>query len=61
MRILIADDDVLSRRMLELTLQKLGHEVIVVSGGAEALQQLSAADAPRLAILDWVMPESRRP
>jgi two-component system, cell cycle response regulator len=57
MRILIADDDVLSRRMLELTLQKLGHEVIVVSGGAEALQQLSVADAPRLAILDWVMPE----
>jgi two-component system, cell cycle response regulator len=57
MRILIADDDVLSRRMLELTLQKLGHEVVVVSGGAEALQQLSTADAPRLAILDWVMPE----
>jgi two-component system cell cycle response regulator len=57
MRILIADDDVLSRRMLELTLQKLGHEVIVVADGAEALQQLSVADSPRLAILDWVMPE----
>lgn len=57
MRILIADDDVLSRRMLELTLQKLRHEVTVVSGGAEALEQLSVADAPRLAILDWVMPE----
>src|SRR3954469_13833623 len=57
MRILIADDDVLSRRMLELTLQKLGHEVIGVSGGAEALQQLSVPHAPRLAILDWVMPE----
>jgi two-component system, cell cycle response regulator len=57
MRILIADDDMLSRRMLELTLRKLGHEVIVVSGGAEALQQLSESDAPRLAILDWVMPD----
>ena len=57
MRILIADDDVLSRRMLELTLKKLGHEVIVVADGAEALQQLSVADSPRLAILDWVMPE----
>jgi two-component system, cell cycle response regulator len=57
MRILIADDDVLSRRMLELTLQKLGHDVVVVGGGAEALQQLSVPDAPRLAILDWVMPE----
>ena len=37
MRILIADDDVLSRRMLELTLQKLGHEVIVADPNFTAM------------------------
>lgn len=56
MRILIADDDPVSRRLLEGTLVRLGHEVVSVSDGQEALVSLLSPDGPRLAILDWMMP-----
>jgi len=56
MRILIADDDPVSNRLLEATLQRLGHEVVAVSSGSDALSALLAEDGPRLAILDWMMP-----
>jgi two-component system, cell cycle response regulator len=56
MRILIADDEPISRKLLHATLERLGHEVVAVSDGAEAIEALLAPDAPRLAILDWMMP-----
>src|SRR3984957_3234900 len=57
MKILIADDDGMSRRLLEKTLEREGYEVIAVDNGRLALQQLSLPDGPRLALLDWMMPE----
>jgi sigma-B regulation protein RsbU (phosphoserine phosphatase) len=57
MRILIAEDSLVSRRLLESLLAKWGHEVITTANGAEAWQVLQKEDAPRLAILDWMMPE----
>lgn len=57
MRILIADDEVLSRRLLEKTLERAGYQVISVDNGRDAADQLSRPDAPRLALLDWIMPE----
>lgn len=56
MRILIADDDPVSRRLLERTLARLGHEVVAKTNGLDAIEGLSADDAPRLAVLDWMMP-----
>ena len=56
MKILIAEDDAVSRRLLERTLVRLGHEVVAVGDGSEAVQMLLAPDAPRVAILDWMMP-----
>ena len=56
MKILIADDDVIPRRFLQAALDKAGHKVVVARDGAEAWQLLQRADAPRLAILDWLMP-----
>ena len=56
MRILVADDDTVSRRVLEAMLVKWGYEVVVARDGAEAWDVLQAADAPQLAILDWMMP-----
>jgi diguanylate cyclase (GGDEF)-like protein len=57
MRILIAEDDRVSNRMLAVNLERWGHDVVATMNGAEALEQLQAPDAPRLAIVDWMMPE----
>lgn len=57
MKVLIAEDDPVSRRALAATLDKFGHEVVVAADGAEAWAALQSADAPLLAILDWMMPE----
>jgi two-component system cell cycle response regulator len=56
MRILIAEDDPVSRRLLEAKLIKWGYDVVVTCDGDEAWEALRAEDAPRLAILDWMMP-----
>jgi len=61
MRILIAEDDFTSRTVLAGVLKKEGHEVTAAINGAEAWQALQQADAPRLAILDWMMPEMDGP
>jgi phosphoserine phosphatase RsbU/P len=55
-KILVADDDVVSRRRLETLLVKWGHEVASVGNGTEAWDALQAEGAPALAILDWMMP-----
>jgi len=56
MKILVADDDPVSRRMLESMLTKWGYEVAVAHDGNEAWQALETSDAPQLVILDWMMP-----
>lgn len=56
MKILIADDSIVSRHLLDSTLRKWGYEVILASDGNQACEILSGPDAPTLAILDWMMP-----
>lgn len=56
MRILVADDDAITRRLLQAHLTKWGHEVMMCSDGSEAWKALNTEDAPRLVILDWMMP-----
>jgi CheY-like chemotaxis protein len=57
MRILIAEDDQISRRLLQATLQRADHEVVVTTNGAEAWEALQDESSPQLAVLDWMMPE----
>jgi phosphoserine phosphatase RsbU/P len=57
MKVLIAEDDPVSRRLLEATLNKFGYEVVLASDGAEAWAVLQREDPPSLAILDWMMPQ----
>jgi DNA-binding response OmpR family regulator len=57
MRILIAEDDLSSRLLLAAILKKDGHEVVETVDGLKALEALREPDAPRLAILDWMMPQ----
>ncbi len=61
MKILIADDERVSRTVLKSLLIRLGHEVVAVDNGAEATRVLLEPDGPRLAILDWMMPGADGP
>jgi two-component system, cell cycle response regulator len=55
-RILVADDDPVSLRLMEHMLRSSGYEVITVDNGQEAAMILSKADGPRMALIDWMMP-----
>jgi len=55
-KILIADDDQVSRRLLEVHLDKWGYQVVTARDGDEAWRLLQDPDPPRLAILNWMMP-----
>jgi DNA-binding response OmpR family regulator len=59
MRILVAEDDAVTRKLLESSLGRLGLDVIAAADGNaawSALETLKGKDAPELALLDWMMP-----
>jgi len=56
-RILIAEDDRVSRRMLQSILTDWGFNVVLACDGSEAWQILQEKTPPRLAIIDWLMPK----
>jgi predicted signal transduction protein with EAL and GGDEF domain len=56
-RILVADDDLVTRVLLQKTLERSGYQVEAVENGRLALECLSRKGGPRLALLDWLMPE----
>ena len=57
MRILIVEDDFASRNILATVLKKAGHEPVEAVDGSQAWEMLQQPDAPRIVILDWIMPE----
>lgn len=57
MKILIADDDPLSLRLLQKTLERAEFEVTAVNNGRRAADEMCQPEGPRLALLDWMMPE----
>lgn len=56
MKILIAEDESISRRILEAVLVKWGYEVISTRDGDDAWDKLCQKEAPKMAVLDWMMP-----
>jgi two-component system, cell cycle response regulator len=56
MRVLVADDDTITRKVLEASLKKSGYEVTLCSDGTEAWRILQQKNAPNLVLLDWIMP-----
>jgi two-component system cell cycle response regulator len=56
MKVLVADDEIVSRRLIETSVRRWGYEAVVASDGLEASQILHAPDAPKLAVVDWLMP-----
>jgi two-component system, cell cycle response regulator len=56
MKVLVADDEAVSRRLIETSVRRWGYDAVVARDGLEASQILHGPDAPKLAILDWMMP-----
>lgn len=56
MSVLIADDDPISRKLLQVSLSNSGYQVVIANDGMEAFAVLRRPDCPKLAILDWMMP-----
>lgn len=56
MKVLVADDEAVSRRLIESSVQRWGYEPVVANDGLEASKVLHGPDAPKMAILDWMMP-----
>jgi DNA-binding response OmpR family regulator len=57
LRVLIADDDPPTRVLLRAAISQWGYHVIEARDGEEAWNMLQEADAPRVIILDWLMPK----
>lgn len=56
-RLLIAEDEPVTRQILEELARSWGYETVVVKDGDQTLRALNMDDAPRLAVLDWMMPQ----
>ncbi|HSL68899.1 MAG TPA: response regulator transcription factor [Longimicrobiales bacterium] len=56
MRILIADDDAVVRQLVADVLANAGHDIIQTANGEDAWDVLNRGGAPRLAVIDWMMP-----
>ena len=61
MKILIADDDDMSLKLMQNMLKRIGYDVVTAVNGREAMDTLLLRDGPRLALLDWMMPEMDGP
>ena len=58
--VLVVDDDLVTRRVLELRLQSAGYQVVAVPLAEEALQRLSARDFDVI-MLDLLLPDMNGP
>ena len=57
MKVLIAEDNLVSRRLLETFLRKWGYDIVITTNGREAWEVLQEPEAPNLVISDWMMPD----
>jgi len=55
-KVLIAEDEIVSRRLLESALPRWGYDVVTATDGEEAWMLLQEPDAPTIMVLDWLMP-----
>jgi DNA-binding response OmpR family regulator len=61
MKVLIADDEAITRLLLETTLGSWGYEVCAAREGGEALRMFEDTPPPDIVLLDWMMPEREGP
>jgi DNA-binding response OmpR family regulator len=56
MRVLLADDSMVSLALLRALVQSWHYEIVTATDGTAAWSELQRENAPELAVLDWVMP-----
>jgi diguanylate cyclase (GGDEF)-like protein len=56
MKVLIAEDDLITQKTFEKNINEWGYEVVTARNGQDAWQALQQ-DGLRIAILDWMMPK----
>lgn len=56
LRVLVAEDEAVTRLLLTSTLTRFGYDVVAVEDGQRAWEILSGPKPPALAVLDWAMP-----
>ncbi len=61
MKVLIADDDRISRLLLRSSVQRWGYDVLLAENGLQAWEILAQPEPPPMAILDWMMPDATGP
>lgn len=57
MKILLAEDEPISRALMQRTLQRFDYDVVLAEDGGKAAEILCQENGPRLALIDWMMPE----
>ena len=57
MKVLIVDDDPVTRSLLKAFLHKWGYEVVIACGGTEAWELLQEPESPSIVVSDWIMPD----
>jgi len=61
MKLLVADDHLVNRRLLQVLLESEGYQIVEARNGAEALSMLNAMTEPCVGLIDWQMPELEGP
>lgn len=57
MKVIIADDEPVSRRMVRESLQRWGYDAVEAADGLTAWHEMQSESPPRMAVVDWMMPE----
>ena len=55
-KILVAEDDAVSRRLIQVSLEQWGWEPVVTEDGNSAWKIISGPEAPAIGVIDWMMP-----
>jgi len=55
-RVLVAEDDSVTREILKQWIARWGYEIVVANNGAEAWEVLQQERPPEVVIMDWIMP-----
>ena len=57
MKVLVAEDELVTRLMVQVSLENWGYDVLEAKDGREAMELFGRGEVPRIAIIDWEMPE----